>query len=115
MAKLMLWGDRVNSAAYHLQDKGNERIIALIMARRRLGKITSNLVTRNCEASETKRIRNCETAAYWLEVAQNLMPASNYARALYDLDDPPNLSHNTLPPDCGGDHCHSIKQHLPRP
>lgn len=92
MAQLMLWGNQVNTAAYQIQDEGNDRIIAFIMARRRLSKVTEQLVTRQSHHDAAARARNCETAAYWLEVSQNLMPTNSYTKAIYGIDGPPKFS-----------------------
>ena len=92
LAKLMLWGDRVNAAAFHVQGPGESRSAALIMARRRLGTVVETLINQDSQPTKAERIKAGQTAAYWVEVAHNLTPTNSYAKRLYGIDEIPDLS-----------------------
>ena len=92
LAKLMLWGDRVNSDEFHTQEYGDSRNAALLMAKRRLGNVVEAIINQTTPPTGAQRAKACQTAAYWVEVTQNLTPASNYAKNLYGINDIPNLS-----------------------
>ena len=92
LAKLMLWGDRVNSAEFRAQEHGESRNAALVMAKRRLGNVVEAIIKQETPPTPTERTTACQTAAYWVEVSHNLTPASDYAKQMYGIDEIPNLS-----------------------
>ena len=94
LARLFLWGERVNSANYQIRQNGESRTMALVMARRRLGKTLGQIVQLKDQATPKTRQRTAETAAYWLEVARNLTPVNNHTRTYYGIDEVPNLRPN---------------------
>ena len=95
LAKLMLWGDRVNAAAFHVKGPEESRSAALIMARRRLGTTVEVFINQENPPTQTERGKACEIAAYWVEVTHNLTPTNTYAKRLYEIDDIPDLSPNS--------------------
>ena len=94
LARLFLWGDQVNSASYHIKANGESRTMALVMARRRLGKTIGSIIQSSEPASLEDRKRASEIAAYWLEVANSLTPLSSYERAYHGIDKAPDLTPN---------------------
>ena len=97
LARLFLWGDRVNSAKNNIRGNGESRTMALVVARRRLGKTIGSIIQSDEPASLEDRKRTSEIAAYWLEVANSLTPLNSYQRAYHGIDKAPDLTPNRNP------------------
>ena len=96
LAKLMLWSNKANLITGSGPPAGNvARDIALVMAKRRLYTVVAPLLDTTNPASDEQHRKASKAAAYWLEVAKNILPPYRYCQANRPNDLPPSLLANS--------------------